>query len=315
MQPRLEVRDAGIERARHTAAPLRGRRDATMSHLLMTSTCLVFAACSAPAAPPAAAAREPPQGSALTIIYVANDGFLITAGGRAVLVDALFRPRPGGSVARPGDALIAQMTQGAPPFARIDALLVSHDHQDHFDPALVQAFLARHPETTLVSTGAICAAVAATGGPAARMRRIKIDLGASAVESVAGMSVKAARVKHQGEPGVGGGLLGGTRTENLAWLVTIDGRKILHVGDAITDLNVETYRRLGLPAERIDVLFLEYFDFSGATAAFVKNELKPRYIVAMHVPTTRYEKDLAKFRKTYPDTIVFTKPLEARTLN
>jgi len=107
----------------------------------------------------------------------------------------------------------------------------------------------------------------------------------------------------------------GTMTENLAWLVTIDGRKILHVGDAITDLNVETYRRLGLPAERIDVLFLGYFDFSGATAAFVKNELKPRYIVAMHVPTTGGEKNLAKFRKTYPNAIVFTKPLEARTLN
>jgi len=319
MQPRLEVRDAGIERARHTAAPLKGRRDATMSHFLMTFTCLVFAACSAPAAPPAAAAREPPQGSALTITYVANAGFLITAGGRAVLVDALFRPWPGGSGAPPGDALIAQMTQGAPPFARIDALLVSHDHHDHLDPALVQAFLARHPETTLVSTGAICATVAAAGGAAARMRRIKIDLGASAVESVAGMAVKAARVKHQGDPGPPLPFLptacAGTMTENLAWLVTIDGRKILHVGDAITDLNVETYRRLGLPAERIDVLFLEYFDFSGATAAFVKNELKPRYIVAMHVPTTGGEKNLAKFRKTYPNAIVFTKPLEARTLN
>jgi L-ascorbate metabolism protein UlaG (beta-lactamase superfamily) len=207
------------------------------------------------------------------------------------------------------------MTQGAPPFARVDALLVSHDHRDHFDPALVQAFLARHPETTLVSTDAICATVAAAGGPAARMRRVKIDLGASAVESVAGVSVKAAGVKHQGDPGFFGWLLGGTMAENLAWLLTIDGRKILHVGDAITDLNVETYRRLGLPAERIDVLFLEYFDFSGATAAFVKNELKPRYIVAMHVPTTRYEEDLAKFRKTYPNAIVFTKPLEARTLN
>ena len=147
------------------------------------------------------------------------------------------------------------------------------------------------------------------------MRRIKIDLGASAVESVAGMSVKAAGVKHQGAPRFFGRLLWGAMAENLAWLLTIDGRKILHVGDAMTDLNVETYRRLGLPAERIDVLFLEYFDVSGATAAFIRNELKPRYIVAMHVPTTRYEKDLAKFRKTYPDAIVFTKPLEARTLN
>ena len=256
-----------------------------------------------------AAARVPAQGSALTITYVANEGFLITAGGRAVLVDALFRPLHEGSRARPGDALIAQMTQGAPPFARIDALLVSHDHRDHFDPALVQAFLARHPETTLVSTGAICATVAAAGGPAARMRRIKIDLGASAVESVAGMSVKAARVKHGGDPA------GTMTTENLAWLVTIDGRKILHVGDAVTDLNVKTYRSLGLPAERIDVLFLEYFDFSDATAAFVKNELKPRHIVAMHVPTTGDEEDLAKFRKTYPNAIVFTKSLEARTLN
>ena len=266
-----------------------------------------------------AAARVPAQGSALTITYVANEGFLITAGGRAVLVDALFRPLHEGSRARPGDALIAQMTQGAPPFARIDALLVSHDHRDHLDPALVQAFLARHPETTLVSTGAICATVAAAGGPAARMRRIKIDLGASAVESVAGMSVKAARVKHQGDPGPPLPFLptacAGTMTENLAWLVTIDGRKILHVGDALTDENVKTYRSLGLPAERIDVLFLEYFDFSDATAAFVKNELKPRHIVAMHVPTTGDEEDVAKFRNTYPNAIVFTKSLEARTLN
>ncbi len=104
-------------------------------------------------------------------------------------------------------------------------------------------------------------------------------------------------------------------TENLAWLVTIDGRKVLHVGDAITDLNVKTYRSLGLPAERIDVLFLQYNDFSNATAAFVKNELKPRHIVAMHVPTRGGKAHLAKFCQTYPNAIVFTKSLEARTLN
>jgi L-ascorbate metabolism protein UlaG (beta-lactamase superfamily) len=80
-----------------------------------------------------------PTDNAPQITYVANEGFLIQAGGKKVLVDALFEGTK--DYLAPSQELLTRMTEGSGPFADVDILLVTHPHDDHFNPKLVVGFL------------------------------------------------------------------------------------------------------------------------------------------------------------------------------
>jgi L-ascorbate metabolism protein UlaG (beta-lactamase superfamily) len=76
--------------------------------------------------------REPDRslvdGSAAQLTWIGHASFLLTLGGKRILVDPIFRHRLG-PVARlvpPGIAIDA-----LPP---VDVVLVTHNHRDHFDP-------------------------------------------------------------------------------------------------------------------------------------------------------------------------------------
>jgi hypothetical protein len=63
-----------------------------------------------------------PQRSPLDVTYIANEGFLIQAGGKKVLVDALFNDE---FFFTPSPELLAQMTRGSGSFADVNLLKCS----------------------------------------------------------------------------------------------------------------------------------------------------------------------------------------------
>jgi glyoxylase-like metal-dependent hydrolase (beta-lactamase superfamily II) len=69
-----------------------------------------------------------------TVTLIANDGFLIAGGGNKVLIDAIFT-EGFGQFTSPSDAVLEEMKNATPPFDNITALLVTHRHADHVDPA------------------------------------------------------------------------------------------------------------------------------------------------------------------------------------
>ncbi len=95
------------------------RRLAASSALALVA--LAAIACGPP--PPA-----PPLPRANSITYVANFGFLIWAGEKKVLVDALFNKSRG----HPG-----LVGDGNAPFDDIDLVLVAHGDRDHFSARAV----------------------------------------------------------------------------------------------------------------------------------------------------------------------------------
>lgn len=78
----------------------------------------------------------------MKVTLVANAGVLIEGGGEKLLIDALFAGGTEGFSAPPDGAREA-MLAGRPPFDGVNGLLYTHDHPDHFDAALNEAFLAR----------------------------------------------------------------------------------------------------------------------------------------------------------------------------
>jgi L-ascorbate metabolism protein UlaG (beta-lactamase superfamily) len=211
------------------------------------------------------------------ITHLANEGFLLSAGGTKVLVDALFRdglPEYARVAGAGREAL--ETARGA--FAGVDAVLITHVHRDHFHPLAV----ARHLESAgdAVALGPRQAAdslerhapqwpriadrfVAVTPGPGERVER-RVD----------GVEVLGLGLHHppsRNQP-----------VQHSGWLVRIGGRTILHLGDA--GLDEAEFAPLRLEDDRIDLALVPFWLLDDEGRAFLDRHVRPGRVVAMHVP-------------------------------
>ena len=80
--------------------------------------------------------------------YLANEGVLVVAGETRVVFDPLFRNDFGAYQLLPKD-LERALFAGEPPFTGLDAVFISHYHQDHFSPTDVLRLLKERREIRL----------------------------------------------------------------------------------------------------------------------------------------------------------------------
>ena len=86
-----------------------------------------------------AAAQKPlqlPGGNSLIVTYIANEGVLISAGDKQVLIDGLHREYKPAYLFPPAE-LLSALEQARAPYNKINVVLVSHLHLDHFHPESV----------------------------------------------------------------------------------------------------------------------------------------------------------------------------------
>ena len=254
---------------------------------LATASALASAAVSASGqgVPPVAAERA-------TVTYLGNSGFLISAGGRKILIDALFDGFQGGYVAPP--SVSEPLRAGRPPFDGIDLILATHDHGDHFGAAAVRRALESNREAVFVGPAAT---VSALGGFEGRTIALEVPRGQRRSLEVRGISIAAMPLSH-----------GMTRMVNLGYVVTVGGVKFLHTGDAaVEDIPIPLLRSLGLPDERIDVAFVAHFLLSSRAPLpreWVTEGLRPRTVVASHYRYTE-PPDTVRIRRNFPTAVVF----------
>lgn len=92
---------------------------------------------------------------------------------------------------------------------------------------------------------------------------------------------------------------------------SIAGKKLLHVGDA--DTSAEIFEALNLDKEDIDVAFLPaWFLLSDEGAHIVRNQIKPKHIVAVHLGPREPARTSESIRARFPDATAFTTLLEKR---
>ena len=147
------------------------------------------------------------------ITFVDHACFLLTGAEGTVLID------PGRGLSA---AMVQRLTNGHPPFADLDLILVTHTHSDHFDPRLIDLLLLQHEDAVFASTQA---AVVAMGGQnpdwvgSDRLQVVEPATDGLLSLSLSGVAVEALDLPHD-RPVV-----------NLGYIITLSGRRVLHSGD------------------------------------------------------------------------------------
>ena len=258
---------------------------------------------------PAAVAPEaasPVQAPTVDVTYIANEGILISSGGKQVLIDGLHREYgPEYAFLPPVDR--DKIENAKAPFDGIDLILVSHRHLDHFHPESVGLHLQHNPKAMLVSSQqvvdeveknfkdfhSIRSRVTATTPPWKERVAMK----------VAGIDFEILRIRH--------GTGRHAEIQNLGHIIKLGGKKLLHVGDA--DTSIENFEKFNLDQEGIDVAFLpDWFLLYSEGQTLVREHIKPKQIVAVHVSPSNGAKVAAQVRQAFPGAIAFTTMLEKK---
>jgi len=215
--------------------------------------------------------------SDLQITSLGNEGFLIEAGGRVVMIDALYVGLPG-YVAPTGEQRGAR-ERAAPPFDTVDLVLATHHHGDHFDAEVVARHLEANPRGVLVTTPTAVDLIRREGAGfteiSDRLRRVYPEEGESVHLEVAGIDVEVLNLHH--------GRRRDPLVENLGFIVRMGGFSFLHMGD--TEATAEEIGSLELRDRHIDVAFVPFWLLEDRqTARGYLEAIGAAKVVAMHIP-------------------------------
>lgn len=248
------------------------------------------------------------QTAPVEITYIANEGVLISAGGKQLLIDGLHREYQRAYAFLPA-AEREKIETAKAPFDQVDLVLVSHMHLDHFHAESVGLHLQHNPKALLVSSHqvvdqveknfknyqAIRARVTASTPPAAQRVAMR----------VAGIDFEILGLRHTGARHA--------TIQNLGHVVKVGGKKILHIGDA--DMATDNFEKFNLDEEGIDIAFLPmWFLIDSEGQTLVREHIKPRQIIAVHISPVDSERTAAQIKQAFPGAITFTTMLEKRVL-
>jgi L-ascorbate metabolism protein UlaG (beta-lactamase superfamily) len=241
----------------------------------------------------------------VTITFLANEGVLLAADGKKVLIDALFEKYKTG-FALPADSTRAALAAARAPFNNVDALLFTHYHGDHFHPAPVVAHMRANPHATLLTSRQVIDSLRgrlrADDPVAQRFRARTTSPGTRRREIVNGINIELLGLPHGGRPGV----------EHLGYVVELGGRRVLHLGD--TDFSAETFAPFRLDTLRIDVALVPDWALLHAPSRdVVQRWIRPRQVVAIHVGEGNGARVERELRRLMPAALTFSRPLEVRT--
>jgi len=246
------------------------------------------------------------QSPTLEITYIANEGVLISSGDKQVLIDGLHREYQPDYAFLPA-AEREKIETAKAPFDKIDLVLVSHMHLDHFHPESVGLHLKHNPKAMLVSSQQVVEEVAqkfkdyeaikarVTGATPLWKEKVAMK--------VAGIDFEILGLRH--------GTGRWRSLQNLGHIIKLGGKKLLHVGDA--DTEVENFEKLNLDEEGIDIAILPSWFLFGDGLTIVREHIKPKQIIAVHISPSEAKKTAREIKQAFPNAVAFTTMLEKRS--
>jgi L-ascorbate metabolism protein UlaG (beta-lactamase superfamily) len=254
---------------------------------------------------------SPIRSEAVTIQYIANEGFLISSGKQKVLIDALFR-EGFGRYLTPARGVRTKLTKASPPFDDVNLILVTHWHADHCDSKMIVGHLRSNQNAIVIAPDQVADRMSEQKGfedIEHRVWRRTPEHGEALREDIGEISVEVFRLRHI--PYLEEGVDRHKDVENLGFLLTVGGVRFFHGGDAVL---AQVERAIGidrLKDANIDVLFLKPFDCSDDSAPLVVDEIQPREIIAMHLPPRQLEQISEFCHSVFPDIVVFQHSMES----
>jgi ankyrin repeat protein/L-ascorbate metabolism protein UlaG (beta-lactamase superfamily) len=254
----------------------------------------------------AAGKREP-----LEATFVANEGFLITAGARSILIDALFGGA--GYPGMPTGDVLENLRAARSPFDRVGLALATHGHPDHFDPLVAGKFLARNPKALLAGPveASIQLALYAPEFPNIEDRIVgcRPEWGKTVELTAHGVRIKILGLRHADKVNF--------EAPHQAYLLELGGYRVLHLGDALPTLeNFEPFA--WLEKTPLDVVLMpEWFLRDPGGNALIDRFLKARRFVIIHINPGDEDRALSLAGNILPpaaETLVFRRPMEKKVL-
>ena len=243
----------------------------------------------------------------LEITYIANEGVLISSGDKQVLIDGLHREYERDYAFLPTPQREKIETAKAP-FDQIDLILVSHRHLDHFHPESVGLHLQHNSNAQLVSSQQVVDEVEKNfknyQAVKARVKAVTPAWKERKALAVAGIDFEILSLRH--------GTGRHATIQNLGHVITLGGKKLLHVGDA--DTGVENFEKFNLDEEGIDIAFIPIWFLLGSEGqTIVREHIKPKQIIAVHISPSDSDGVSEQINKLFPGALAFTTLLEKRS--
>lgn len=246
--------------------------------------------------------------------YIANMGAMVERGDTKVLFDPLFHNDFGTYDSVPVEIETALLA-GTQPWDGIDAVFVSHYHEDHFDPATILKLLRTQSTIELFAPEQAAEAIrvlVAEGEDSLleRVHGLSLANGEAAIDVELGsLLVEAIRIPHAGWPNRH------SHVENLVFRVTIDSHTtVMHFGDA--EPTDEHYaERPGHWRERRTHFAMPpyWFFLSDEGRQILEDRIGVDHAIGMHVPT-EIPDDRSNRPEKLQDVDLFTKPGETRDI-
>jgi len=260
----------------------------------------------------------------MEITYVANEGFLVRASNKKILIDALFGKFESDWCDVPAEDVIEKMEKGTAPFDQIDVILVSHAHIDHFNAEIVSKHLESNEAAILICPRQVVQELKRDERyekisprvneitPEYEARLQKID--------IKGMEIKVWRLAHSPYY-IENGETKEKRNkhehvQNLGFTIEIDQERIFHGGDWGYDGAGEKTNPL---EEKIDLAFLSVgacLRLYEPDSKTIREHRKPGNIILMHLyPAGNLDDLTEEEKKTISGLTIFKSPMESRRFN
>ena len=220
-----------------------------------------------------------------SIQYLANEGVMVRHAETSILFDPLFNNSFGQYQLVPSDMRAAIMA-GKAPYDGVDAVFISHYHDDHFSAAdVLQLMKAQTGIHLYAPTQAIVA-----------MREIAADSDEQLFERVTGLdltygdspvsirtenlTIDAAYIPHSGWP------TARTDVQNIVFRVALDDSStVMHMGDADARIVHFAADEEYWEEEQVDLALPPYWFFgSDDGREILENRINIRHSIGIHVP-------------------------------
>ncbi len=281
-----------------------------MKCLLTTIVLMALACVAGPehASPAGGPVIERSGDPGVTVTFLANEGFLIGGSTRSVIIDG-FVTMPYSKYGAVESSAWKKMLTREAPFDNVVLALVSHVHGDHFQPKAAMTFLHAHPETTLVSSPNVRTQLESEPGfkqIAGRVKSLEPAWGERLPFESDGVRVQFLHLPHGGRTW--------SEIHNLGHIIELDGRTVLHIGDA--EQGAEPYEAVDLSEIVFDVALIPYWMYSSSSGRTLRSKyLRGRTEIAVHVPPLEVREVRKSLAKRFPAVKVPSRSLESVPLN
>lgn len=247
----------------------------------------------------------------LKLTYLCNAGVMIEDAQHKLLIDFFCVSNKNG-LYRPLDPSILESIQsGQPPFDRVQFLMFTHDHDDHFSADLTSCILENKQDINIISTNQIIERINYMQGAANDCGTSDFKITASQSIYFNSLSITIYPLLHSGAKY--------KEDQHLAFLINLNGKTVFHVGDASVDES--NYNALNLNETDIDLLIAP-FPYVGTPSGhkIIKDFIKPKKIAVVHLPRPEADKEgwiksmhryFSKRTHDFPATSFLETPMES----